>query len=101
MNFQPEHSWKELTIGSDNNDTLWLTMAGRGISRLWVANCLKVNVSTVTRWLQPDDGPSYREMSDSYVKLLEYAINDGRNGQLYRNPPDPEGEIRPRKKYRN
>lgn len=86
----------KLGRGRDNSQRLHRTMTRYGISRLWVAKALKVQLSTVTRWLQPDDSPSHRAMSDSYLKLLEYAINDPKNGQLYRNPPDPEGELPPR-----
>jgi hypothetical protein len=84
---------KKLGRGRDNNQRLVRTMRYWGISRLWVAKALKVELSTVTRWLQPKDGPSYRSMADSYLKLLEYSINDPLNGQLYRNPPDPEGDV--------
>jgi hypothetical protein len=87
---------KKLGRGRDNSQRLHRTMTGYGLSRLWVAKSLKVGLATVTRWLQPEGSPSYRAMSDSYLKLLEYAINDPKNGQLYRNPPDPEGELPPR-----
>ena len=86
----------EIKLGRDTNHTLWRTMASYGMSRRWVAESLKVNLSTVDRWLQPDDGASFRAMPNSMVKLLGYAMQDPDRYPLYRNPPDPEGELRPR-----
>jgi len=86
----------KLGKGRDNSQRLHRTMTSYGLSRRWVSKHLKVGISTVTRWLQPDGSPSHRAMSDSYLKLLEYAINDPKASPLYRNPPDPEGELPPR-----
>jgi hypothetical protein len=86
----------EIAEGRDNNQRLYRTMTSYGISKRWIAEKLRVNLATVDRWLQPDGDVSYEAMPDSMLRLLEYAINDVTNGQLYRNPPDPEGELRPR-----
>jgi hypothetical protein len=87
---------KEIAEGRDNNQRLFRTMTSYGISRRWVAMNLRVNLANVDRWLHSAGDGSYEAMPDSMLRLLEYAINDVTNGQLYRNPPDPEGELRPR-----
>ena len=87
---------KKIAEGRDNNQRLHRTMTSYGISRRWVAANLRVNLVTVERWLQPDGDVSSEPMPNSMLRLLEYAINDATNGQLYRNPPDPEGDLRPR-----
>ena len=87
---------KKIAEGRDNNQRLSKTMTSYGISRRWVATNLRVSLASVDRWLQPDGDGSYEAMPTGMLRLLEYAINDVTNGQLYRNPPDPEGELRPR-----
>jgi hypothetical protein len=86
----------EIAEGRDNNQRLHRTMTSYGISRRWIAINLRVSLASVDRWLQPDGDVSYEAMPTGMLRLLEYAINDVTNGQLYRNPPDPEGELRPR-----
>lgn len=77
-----------LAHGRTNADRLHYTMMNWGMNRRWVANAMKVEISTVTRWLQPKDSSSHREMSASYLKLFHYCINDLEFWPLYEYPPE-------------
>lgn len=55
------------------NKTAWLKryMKKHGHTRVVIAELVCVNISTVDRWLVPDDMSSHREMPDMGVKLLD------------------------------
>lgn len=89
---------RKLKDGRDNNHRLARTMSSLGISRRWVANSLKVNLSTVDRWLQPKKkggiwNSTYRSMPNAALRLFQYSINDEELYPLYRNPPDNEEKV--------
>ncbi len=84
---------RNLKDGRDNNHRLAKTMSTYGISRRWVSDSLRVNLSTVDRWLQPKKkggvwNSTYRSMPNAALRLFEYSINDEELYPLYRNPPD-------------
>jgi len=56
------------------NNRNWLIrfMKKHRLTRAALAQMVCVNVSTVDRWLVPEDMSSHRHMPDMAVRLLEY-----------------------------
>jgi len=64
-----------------NNTVLKEMMERDSLTRKWVAESLKVNLSTVDRWLQPrtvngERNTTYRAMSDMALELLRYKVEE-------------------------